>query len=877
MNVILAGDSTVMDQTENFAPAMGWGQALKELLREKNLSNKVINFARYGASAKSFEENGFLKALLERVEKDDLVLIQFGRNGQGQKNDEPLKEYYKRLKKWVHVIEKIGGKPILCTPVERHHFINGHQVHTLVEYTSIIQHLAKEEEIPFLDLNSYSNFLYEALGEKKSAKLFTQVSPIENNTYSIGILDNDHFCQKGAFEIARYVFIKIQHYLKKDEIFDKYYYGACMYPEVWSREILEEDIRHMKELKMNFARIGEFIWSSLEPEEGVYDFSLVTKALDLYRENDIDVCLCIPTPTPPRWMTYNHEERLIKNIDGTYMVHGSRQHVCTNNAYFRKKANQLTQKIAQLAEQYDNVIAIQLDNEFKCHVDLCYCDTCNEKWHEWLRKEYLEIDHLNNEWGTKIWSEEYSTFDEVVMPMRTPFLHNSSLMNAFRKFTAESLNEFAHGLCHHIRMETDIPITHNSALGFNLLNEELFSELDVAGFDTYQPHTTYSGYLLNLDIWRNMKKNSNEMLLLETSTSHVGHLEDYVVSHPVGYLPIEVFIGFASGLKSFNYWHFRGHRYGVEQTHSCVVTAWGEPDRGYGDVVKSGELIEKLSPLLKESFYKKSNIAMVYSDHAKRMYTIETGGMYAHRSLVTKFYTSLVHAGITTEVIQENADFDSYDLILVPFVRNITPTMLAKCKQFVESGGKLIFGPMTGDRTKELTWPKKNGLDRLGDWLGLHGINQFRASAAGKIGTYQKSSAELDGLVTTFEGNSSWTTLSQTEFGETIVAKKVFETGSVIYIGAIPQSMESEYWSNFISNEVLSLDQNRYFIQLGDGLAQYRRETDTTIVLYIANMTGNESNFELLKKAHDLLSGKEYLEGNHVVNGYEYRVLSFKK
>ena len=72
-----------------------------------------------------------------------------------------------------------------------------------------------------------------------------------------------------------------------------------MYPEVWSEEIMQSDSHTMKTLGMNFARIGEFMWRDLEPQPGEYDFSLLERALEQYQANGIDVCLCIPTPTPP--------------------------------------------------------------------------------------------------------------------------------------------------------------------------------------------------------------------------------------------------------------------------------------------------------------------------------------------------------------------------------------------------------------------------------------------------------------------------------------------------------------------------------------------------------------------------------------------------
>ncbi|MBM3288584.1 MAG: hypothetical protein FJY92_00385, partial [Candidatus Hydrogenedentes bacterium] len=46
------------------------------------------------------------------------------------------------------------------------------------------------------------------------------------------------------------------------------YLGAAYYPEAWPRELEDEDVRLMLEAGMNVARMGEFAWSSMEPEEG---------------------------------------------------------------------------------------------------------------------------------------------------------------------------------------------------------------------------------------------------------------------------------------------------------------------------------------------------------------------------------------------------------------------------------------------------------------------------------------------------------------------------------------------------------------------------------------------------------------------------------
>lgn len=868
MKILLAGDSTVANYISERSPMKGWGESLGEILKDKFPKVEVLNFAKNGASTTSFLQENYFANLLKKVAAKDLVLFQFGHNDQA---GVPMTDYYKNLQFMIHKVKEAGGKSILCTPVERRNFVAGKFVKTLGEYTPVLNKLAKEEEVPVFDLNQYTASLYASLGEKNSRQLFAHFSPSKN--YPVGNADNTHFSSNGAGEIASYVSLRLKEYLSDEPLFDEVYYGACMYPELWDMETLKQDIKLMKKIGMNFARIGEFVWSSLEPEEGHYDFSLLENSLKLYQENGIAVCLCVPTPTPPRWMSFNHEERLIKNIDDTVMVHGSRQQVCTNNEYFRKKAYALTEKIGEIAEKYDNVIAIQLDNEFKCHVDLCFCDTCEKKWHEWLKNEYIEIENMNEAWGTKIWSEEYASFEEVVMPKKTPFVHNSSLMNAFRKFTAQTVNEFAHGLCDHLRMKTSVPITHNTAFGFNLLNEELFKDLDVVGCDTYPSSDNYPAFLLNMDTWRNMRKNTQEVLLLETSTSHVGYIENYVQPHPKGFVTTEVFTGFAGGLKTFSYWHFRGHAYGVEQNHSTVITSWGEPGMGYEEVVSSGELVEKMRPHLKKSQLQRANIGVVFSDDAKRVFNVETGGIYNYRQLISTFHASLVYAGINCELIPENADFSSYNVLFVPFVRNISKTMLEKIKAFQKTGGKLILGPMTGDRTEELTWPKNNGLGDLGEYLGLSKINQFVDRQEKYTLTFNGQDTKVYGLITSFTPEKDWKILG-TLNEKCVMAQK----DNTYYFGTLPKEYEkNKVWLNFLKEEILPLEKSFSEIVVTQSCVKYPRETKDSVQYYVANMGRKDAQFELKKPGKDLLTGESFAKMTHILKPYECVILNIAK
>ena len=51
------------------------------------------------------------------------------------------------------------------------------------------------------------------------------------------------------------------------------YCGVDYYPEQWGLDLLNQDMKDMKELGVNLIRIADFAWDVFEPEEGVFDFT----------------------------------------------------------------------------------------------------------------------------------------------------------------------------------------------------------------------------------------------------------------------------------------------------------------------------------------------------------------------------------------------------------------------------------------------------------------------------------------------------------------------------------------------------------------------------------------------------------------------------
>ena len=76
--------------------------------------------------------------------------------------------------------------------------------------------------------------------------------------------------------------------------FDQFLFGGDYNPDQWGEETWLEDVRLMKQAGVNTATVGTFMWASLEPEEGRFEFDWLDRAMDLLADNNIRVILSTP-------------------------------------------------------------------------------------------------------------------------------------------------------------------------------------------------------------------------------------------------------------------------------------------------------------------------------------------------------------------------------------------------------------------------------------------------------------------------------------------------------------------------------------------------------------------------------------------------------
>lgn len=79
-------------------------------------------------------------------------------------------------------------------------------------------------------------------------------------------------------------------------------YGVAYYDEYMPYERLQKDMEMMRAANINVIRIAESTWASEEPENGVFNFTHVERALRAAQAAGISVIVGTPTYAVPPWL-----------------------------------------------------------------------------------------------------------------------------------------------------------------------------------------------------------------------------------------------------------------------------------------------------------------------------------------------------------------------------------------------------------------------------------------------------------------------------------------------------------------------------------------------------------------------------------------------
>jgi lysophospholipase L1-like esterase len=206
IKVYLIGDSTMAIKDPKAYPETGWGMPFTSFF---DASATVDNRAKNGRSTRTFIAEGLWQPVADHLQEGDYVFIQFGHNDEvkTKKSYSTEEEFQANLKRFVTESRRKKAVPVLMTPVARRSFdASGKVVSTHEVYSNLVRKVAREQQVPLIDLDSKSQALLQQFGPETSKLLFLQLAPGQHPNYPEGKDDNTHFSELGARLMAQLVY-----------------------------------------------------------------------------------------------------------------------------------------------------------------------------------------------------------------------------------------------------------------------------------------------------------------------------------------------------------------------------------------------------------------------------------------------------------------------------------------------------------------------------------------------------------------------------------------------------------------------------------------------------------------------------------------------
>lgn len=509
---------------------------------------------------------------------------------------------------------------------------------------------------------------------------------------------------------------------------EKLYFGAAYYSEYLPYDRVEKDMEMMEKAGMNVIRIAESTWSTLEPQEGVYDFTHIDRMLDAAACHHISVIVGTPTYAVPTWLVKKYPDILAITQNGRER-YGHRQNMDITNPDYLSHAERVIRVLMEHVKDVPHVIGYQLDNETKSYgtagprVQAMFVD--------YLKENFPDINDFNHEFGLDYWSNRVNDWDDFPDVRGTI---NQSLAAEFCKFQRSLVTKFLSWQADIVRKykRDDQFITQNFDFDWTTHSIGYQSQVDqydasrcmtVAGADIYHPsNEELTGAEITVcgNISRSLKKDN--YLILETEAQGLTPWLPYP-----GQLRLQAYSHIANGSNSVMYWHWHSIHNAIESYWKGVLSHDFSENETYREAVITGNEWKKIGSHLKN--LKKENKIAIMLDNASltgfTQFPLENAGANGYNTVMRWFSDALYRLNIEYDMISsKERDFSGYECLIVPALYSAPESLLLALDSYVKNGGHLITTFRSGFSDEYLKIYPDMQPHILHECLGLH-YDQF--------------------------------------------------------------------------------------------------------------------------------------------------------
>lgn len=483
---------------------------------------------------------------------------------------------------------------------------------------------------------------------------------------------------------------------------EKLLFGVAYYDEYMPYERLEKDVAMMRESGINFVRIAESTWSTVEPQDNIFDFHHIDRVLDAMHKGGIKVIIGTPTYAVPAWLVKKYPSVLVTTPQGQRQ-YGARQNMDITNEHFVFHAERLIRKIMEHVKDHPAIIGYQVDNETKAYQTSG--ENVQKQFVQYMKTKFKTLDNINKIYGLDYWSNRINNWDDF--PSVNGSI-NASLKSEFEKFQRQLVTDY-------LAWQTKIVkeyakpnqfVTQNFDLDWRGFSYGIQPEvdhfaaakpLDIAGIDIYHPtQESLTGIEIALggDVARSMKGGKN-YFVIETEAQGFPQW----VPFP-NQLRLQAFSHLASGANMVGYWHWHSIHNSAETYWKGLLSHDFEPNPTYLEAQTIGKDFNRLNDKL-VNLKKNNDVAILFSNEALSAFNAFSFGWGAkekYNDILRPYYDALYKMNIGVDFIDPSVnfsfgekDFGKYKMIIVPALYAASDDLMNRLKQFVKVGGHVVY------------------------------------------------------------------------------------------------------------------------------------------------------------------------------------------
>jgi len=551
-----------------------------------------------------------------------------------------------------------------------------------------------------------------------------------------------------------------------------------------SRDEWRGDLEQIKSLGFNTVRTW-VEWTHTEPQKGEYNLRNLSLLCELAQETGLKVFIQMYGESAPDWVGKLYPDGLLESHSGDKIKPQSAPGYCIDHPGIREAFASFYTETAKVASQYPNFYGWDLWSEphivqwgrprWIPNAQYCYCPHTQERFRQWLKEKYQNLEALN-----EAWYRTFETWEDVEPPRFNTILSYTDFID-WKNFIYQKMAEDLRLRYDAVRKvdQSGVITSHaspasifSSPHGTGAEDDFLFAEqVDFYGISQYPKHNQPGD-------WRRWVFMTNADFSYSANKKNGGY---YVGEFQSGFGTVGLRIGDEVTPADQRIWFWSSLATGAKAVniYAFYPMSSGYESGGYGLINLDGTITERARALGKIAAFVNENqelfltskpimaeVALVYNPLAQMVGGEgEAGGRGAgHSRSLIGYYRVLSSFNIPVEFIHrrdlENGDLSQYKLIIIPFPVMFTQKAADGLKAFVEQGGFAVA-------EARLAWNDDRGYATdIIPGMGLSDVFGVRES---KVEVKEEVSLEIiDNTHPSMAGLSKGETLKGVYFSESV-------------------------------------------------------------------------------------------------------------